>query len=276
MPDTTERAWAASTPRKRSPEECEDASAIKSVASALDVLECFATDGDLGVSDVARRLGIAKSTAHRALATMASRGFVEQDEQTGLYRLGLHIYELGQLAQARNTIRHAALPIMRQLAGQTGQTVNLGVPDGADVVFVERLEFGPGGQILSHAGRRFPAHTTSSGKVIAAFNPLVLQARLRAGFPPRVSHTIRTSEEFLTVIDKVRRDGYAISVGESFDGATSVATPVLRHGVAVASISSFGLSDVLDPQVSRIVPLLRSAATRIAHAIPHDAQGARS
>ena len=87
-----DQAWCATTP-KRAQGDDHHGSGLKSVGSALDVLECFALDGELGVSDIARRLGVAKSTAHRLLQTLASRGFVEQDVQSGQYRLGLHVYE---------------------------------------------------------------------------------------------------------------------------------------------------------------------------------------
>ena len=93
-----EHAWCATTP-KRSAVPDPNGSGLKSVGSALDVLECFATDGELGVSDIARRLGVAKSTAHRLLQTLASRGFVEQVAHSAQYRLGMHVYELGALAQ---------------------------------------------------------------------------------------------------------------------------------------------------------------------------------
>ena len=268
MPERTEAPWAASTPKRFRSSSPEAAGSLKSVGSALDVLECFATDGDLGVSDVARRLGVAKSTAHRILSTLCSRGFVEQSPETGLYRLGLHIYELGQLAQARNGLRHAALPTVRQVAAQTGHTTNFGIPDGSDVVFVERIEVGAGGRLLSHAGRRYPAHTTSSGKVLCAYNPVVLEARLRAGFPPRVSHTVRSAEQFQRMMEQVRREGYAISRDESFDGAVSVAAPVLKNDVAVASISVFDTAERIDPDLDRLVPLLLAASRRIAKAIP--------
>ena len=147
-----EQAWCATTP-KRAHEADLHGSGLKSVGSALDVLECFALDGELGVSDIARRLGVAKSTAHRLLQTLASRGFVEQDAQTGQYRLGIHIYELGALALARNELRHVALPTLRQVAATTGLTVNFSVPDGPDIVFVERIENTDGVRLLGHFGR---------------------------------------------------------------------------------------------------------------------------
>lgn len=257
-------AWCATTPKRPSGVDPATTASLKSVGSALDVMECFAIDGELGVSDIARKLGVAKSTAHRLLQTLVSRGFVEQDRQTGLYRLGMHIYELGQLALERNGLRHAALPTLRQVAHTTGLTVNFAVPDGPDVVFVERIESPEGVRFLGHVGRRFPAHCTSSGKAIAAHNHDLEECRRRAGFPPRVSKTVRTEADWDQALAQVRRDGYAVSHSESFDGASSVAVPVLVHRLAIASVSLFGPSDVITPKVDRLVPVLIAASRRIA------------
>jgi DNA-binding IclR family transcriptional regulator len=264
---TQASAWCATTPKRANADGA--ASGLKSVGSALDVLECFATDGELGVSDIARRLGVAKSTAHRLLQTLVSRGFVEQDRESGLYRLGIHIYELGTLALARNALRHVALPTLRQVAATTGLTVNLAVPDGPDVVFVERIENTDGVRILGNVGRRLPGHTTSSGKSIAAFNPQADQARRTVGFPPRVGRTVRTEADWDRCLAQVRKDGYAVSTSESFDGTSSVAVPILDHrGVAIASISVFGPTESIAPHVDRLVPLLRAASTRITRSRP--------
>ncbi|WP_377639334.1 IclR family transcriptional regulator [Oryzobacter terrae] len=258
-----EQVWCSTTPKRS---QGHDAAGLKSVGSALDVLECFATDGDLGVSDIARRLGVAKSTAHRLLQTLASRGFVEQHADSGQYRLGIHLYELGELALARNTLRHVALPFLRQVATATGLTTNLSVVDGPDVVFVERIENSDGVRMLGHFGRRLPAHTTSSGKAIAAFDHAADLARRRAGFPPRVSHTVRTEADWDRCLEQVRRVGYAASTSESFDGASSVAVPVIVNRTAIAAVSIFGPTEVIAPQVERLVPVLVAASRRIARA----------
>ncbi|GAA3601497.1 IclR family transcriptional regulator [Marihabitans asiaticum] len=259
-----EDPWCTTTPKRVAPES----GGLRSVTTALDVLECFASDGDLGVSDIARRLGVAKSTAHRVLSTLAGRGFIEQDRDTGLYRLGLHLFELGMLVQARHPLRHAALPTLRQVAAQTGHTVNLGVADGPDVVFVERIEMGEGGRVLGHAGRRFPAHVTATGKALAAFDGELDRARRAAGFPPRARCTVRTEAQWDDTLQGVRLGGYAMAVDESFDGITSIAVPVLRGQHAIACVSVFGPTDAVHPQVDRIVPLLRAASRRISLATP--------
>lgn len=262
-----EAAWCATTPRSHTRDEIGLASGLKSVGSALDVLECFAADAELGVSDIARRLGVAKSTAHRLLQTLVSRGFMEQDRQSGQYRLGLHLYELGQLALGRNQLRHAALPTLRTVARATGLTVNFSVADGPDVVFIERLENAEGVRILGHFGRRLPAHCTSSGKILAAFHEPVFLARLAAGFPPRVGNTVRTAADWADVVAEARSRGFAQSHDESFAGASSVAVPVFDRGVAIASLSLFGPTDQVRPAIGQLVPLLTAASRRISKAL---------
>ncbi|SDB86413.1 DNA-binding transcriptional regulator, IclR family [Raineyella antarctica] len=241
---------------------------LRSVGSALDVLECFSVDGELGVSDIARRLDIAKSTAHRLLTTLCSRRIVEQNPHTGRYRLGIHLYELGHLAQARSDLRQVALPTMSELSRQTGYVVNLSVPDGADVVYIERLEVGPGSKLLAQSGRRLPSHVTSSGKVIAAYNADADRARREAGFPPRASSTIRSLPEWQSVLDDVRRVGYAHADNESYEGISTVAIPLLDLGQsAYAALSLLGPTERLGPQVPALARLLRSAAQRISRSL---------
>ena len=261
MSDPDDPLWVVSTPRRQ--EETPGAD-LRSVGIALDVLECFTTDAELGVTDIARRVGVAKSTAHRTLATLVRRAYVEQGPATGKYRLGIHVYELGQLAQARSALRHAALPVMRYVSDTTGLTVNLSVPDGADMVFVERLEKPGLEQHLEHIGRRLPAHVTSSGKVVAAFNLEVDTARRAAGFPPRVSRTVRSESDWERELDLARRHGFATSESESFNDVSTVAVPILNmRGLAIASLSLMGPTERIHVEIPRLAQLLRTESRRI-------------
>src|SRR5450631_20013 len=266
----SEPAWCTTTPRRSwRALGLPTTDGLKSVSAALDVLECFAVDGELGVSDIARKLGVAKSTAHRLLAALCLKGIAEQNPETGQYRLGLHLYELGQLAQARSILRHVALPTMTGLAQTTGLTVNLAVADGPDVVFLERLENSNDVGFLGHAGRRYPSHCTSSGKVIAAYNPEAAQARRDAGFPPRVSHTVRTQNDWDRQLVDVRRSGFAVSTSESFDEVTSIAVPILDpRRRAAAAVSILGASAEILPQLEQLTRLVQMAGRRISRALP--------
>lgn len=246
--------------------------ALKSVGSTLDVLDCFLTDDELGVSEIARALGVAKSSAHRMLSTLLSRGFVEQNPGTGRYRLGLHIYELGQISVSRSRLRQAALPIMEDLRQRTGQTVHLGVADGPDVVHLERTQSREGLDLLGAQPRRFPTHCSATGKVLAAFDPAIADARRRAGFPPITPNSVKCEAEWDATLTKVRRAGVAINRDEVASGAMSVAAPIFDGvGRARAALSIVGRTEVIERSESQITRLVVEAARRIGRIVPWQA-----
>lgn len=191
---------------------------VHSVATAIELLECFAQDEELGVSEIARHLGVAKSTAHRMLTTLVAGGLIETGLEPGRYRLGMRLYELGQLAVARNHIRAVALPTLVELRRRSGLTVQLAVPDGTDVVYAERLETNLGVGLLRRTGTRLPAHTTSSGKAIAAFNPAFADRIRAGGFPRRTSLSLRSRTAWDQVLADTRRQYGAISHDEATIG----------------------------------------------------------
>lgn len=237
---------------------------LKSVASALDLLDCFLDDEELGVTDVARRLNVAKSTAHRLLTTLASRGLVEQNPENGRYRLGLHLFELGHLALERIELRRRSKALLEHLREASGWTVHLSVRQGADSLFLERLVTLRGMKAIEQYRRRWPLHATSSGKVICAYDPEAAHARVEAGFPAFTAHTITSERAFATELKAIRRQGYAISRGELMPQLASVAAPVLDgHGIAIAAISITGdIADVGD-HPDRQARLVMAAAKRL-------------
>ena len=237
---------------------------LKSVAAALDLLDCFVTDEELGVSEVARRLGVAKSTAHRLLTTLASRELIEQNHENGKYRLGLHLFELGQLALTRVELRKRSLTLLEELREVSGWTVHLSVAQGADTLFLERLPTLRGMQAMEEYRRRWPLHATSSGKALCAYDPVAAQTRIEAGFPVFTANTISSERQFREELAKVRRQGYATASEEIMSRLASVAAPVLdQHGVAMAAISIQGSSDELGKNQDRQVRLVVMAAKRL-------------
>jgi DNA-binding IclR family transcriptional regulator len=241
---------------------------VKSVTAALDVLDCFADDVELGVSDIARRLGVAKSTAHRLLTSLRSRGLAERNPETGQYRLGVHLFELGQLAQERMRLRQAALPIMEELRQTSRSTVHLAIPGGADILYVERLETLRALQLMSCVPRRQPAHATSSGKAIAAYDPELAQRRRIAGFPALTPATIRTAADWDRALALVRRRGVAVSIGEAREGLSSVAAPVLdASGKAVAAISLVAPDEDVRTDLGRPARLVSVAARKLSQTL---------
>lgn len=242
--------------------------AVKSVMAALDVLDCFADSDELGVSDIARRLGVAKSTAHRLLTSLCTRGLADKNPETGQYRLGLHLFELGQLAQNRMRLRQAAMPLLEELRQVSGCTVHLAIPSGPDVLYVERLETLRGIPLMTKVGRRVAAHCTSSGKVIAAYDPELVRARKAAGFPALTDRSIRTEADYDRALAEVRRRGVATNLGEVLVGVSSVAAPVLDSGGrAQAAISLVGPAQELGPDLGRSARMVTVVARKLARSL---------
>lgn len=247
-------------------------SAVQSVCTAVDVLECLMREEELGVSDVARRLGVAKSTAHRLLSTLCSRDLAERNPDTGRYRLGMRLFELGQMASDRFPLRRAALPLLEELRQASGHTVHLGVADGADVIFVERLHNLAGIRLMADSGRRLPVHVTSVGKALAAFDPAVALARREAGFPRMTERTIAMAADWDRALAEIRRTGVAISIGESKPQLTSLAAPVRNaRGRAFAAISVAGPSQEFG-DFGRASRLVLTAAAKLAHTLSVNSQ----
>lgn len=242
--------------------------AVHSVTTALDVLDCFQYDEELGVTEIARRLGIAKSTAHRLLSSLCARGFTEKIPGTGHYQLGLHLYELGQLAQDRLPTRHLALPVLEELRVGTGQTVHLSMAEGADVIFIERLQTLRGIPLLGERHRRMPLHTTSAGKVLAAFNPDIADAAERAGFSRMTEQTVHDRRAWQRLLAEVRQRGYAVSDSENRAGLASVAAPILQaNGRATYAVSVAGPSEAIMPHAESLARVVTLAAQRISRRI---------
>jgi len=232
----------------------------RSVSIAVAVLECFLTTEELGASEVARRIGVAKSTAHRALSALAEGGLLDR-VPSGRYRLGLRLYDYGQLAIDRLLLRELALPILAGLRDQISETVQLGIPAGHEVLYVDRLEGKHGLRFHSDSYRRVLAHSSSSGKVIAAFNPAAHDAIVRQGLVRQTPHTVVHPARFEAQLDLVRRQGFILSTEETEVGLSSVAAPVFLDGadgrrIAVAAISIAG-------PTQRIAPMLKHLAPRV-------------
>lgn len=243
---------------------------LKSVASAIELLDCFVTDEELGVSQVARRLGVAKSTAHRLLTTLAAGGLIEQNPENGRYRLGLRLFELGHLALSRVELRRDSRALLEEMREISGLTVHLAVAQGADTLYLERLPTLRGMQAMSEYRRRWPLHATSSGKVICAYDPVATQARIAAGFPVFTPNTVATREEFLAQLAKIRRIGYATASEEVMLRLASVAAPVLdSQGFARAAISITGSVADLSANPDRLGRLVVTGAQRLSKMLQH-------
>lgn len=219
-------------------------STLSSVRNAARLLKEFSYGSrEIGVTELSRRLGIGKSTAHRLLHTLTEERLLERDPYTGAYRLGLAMYELGSVVSAHTDIHEACSPVIDQLRNATRETVQVAVLDGREVVYVERRESPQTIRLFGRVGHRNDAHCTSTGKVLLAFLPPERLETLLAGWtlPAQTPFTITDMDRLRTELEAVRRRGWAEQVNETEMGAASISAPV-RNGLGdvVAALSVAG------------------------------------
>lgn len=234
----------------------EDRQVLSSVTNAARLLKQFsARDREFGVSELARRLGLGKSTVHRLLVTLAEQNLVEQDEYTGRYRLGLAIYDLGAAVATGLDLHEAIMPSMEQLRAATGETVQVAVLDGREVVYIERLDSPNTLRLFLEVGRRNWAHCTGTGKVLLAYQSEVELEALLDGWElePVTPHTIADHRALREALRQIRAQGYAHNLGESEVGVLSVSGPIRDMSSRVrAAISVAGPQQRMDPMLDKI------------------------
>ncbi len=217
------------------------AGGLSTVRNAARLLKVFRSrEADLGVSELARRLGLGKSTVHRMLTTLVAEGLIEQDPRTGGYRLGIVMFELGQAVRVHMDLHAAVGQVLSELRAQTGESSQVGVLDGHEVVYVDRLESAHSLRLFTETGRRVPVHCTSSGKVLLAYLPEARRhAVLRtAPLTALTPHTITSREQLVAELARVRQRGWAEAINEREIGIASIAAPVRDvTGEVVAAIS---------------------------------------
>jgi IclR family transcriptional regulator, acetate operon repressor len=237
---------------------------VQSVERALELLEALAEPGEAkGVSELARATGLPVATIHRLLATMVSRGYVRQDAGSHKYTLGSHLIRLGEAA-ARDFAQFAR-PYLAELMEASGETANLAMLEDGQVAYVAQVASRHHRvRMFTEVGRRVHPHTSGVGKVVLAFRPRAeVEALLaRTGLPPRTPRTITDPARFLTELDKVASQGYAIDSGEEEVGVRCLAVPVFGMGGSVAAMSvSAPEGRLQDRDIERVLPeMLRISA----------------
>ena len=239
---------------------------VQSVDRAAAILEILARDGEAGVTEVARELGVHKSTASRLFAALDRRELVAQDAARGKFRLGVGILRLAGAAGRGLDVVQESRPVCQALAKAVGETVNLAILSGRDALYLDQVA-GPAA-LSPHnwAGQRIPLHATSDGKVLLAYLPAAeVTDHLVPPLEHFTGHTITTSAEFPQVLAEVRRAGYATAVDELEEGLTAIAAPVRNaEGQVIASISASGPSfRIPADRIGALADSVRCAAAEV-------------
>ena len=245
---------------------------VQSVDRALIILEILARRRGAGVTEIGKELGVHKSTAFRLLAALESRGFVEQAQDRGSYRLGLGVVRLAGAVAAQLDVSRQGHAACERLAADLGETVNIAIRDSDRAVNVTQSR--GAASIASHdwVGRQTPLHATSSGKVLLAFAPPPVRAAvLGAPLERYTGATLTGAAELTDELDRAVVTGWAFTAEEYEVGLNAVAAPIRgADGSVIAALSVSGPAYRMDrssfPQIAeRVIAAADEVSGRMGH-----------
>lgn len=222
------------------PESSRARGLVQSVDRALDVLETLAAaEVALGVGELARAVNLPQGTTHRLLRSLEQRGYVHQDASRK-YSVGTAALRLGDAAQ--QSVARSAKPYLQQLVAISGESANLAVLEGNDVVYVAQAPSPHSLRMFTEVGRHVTPHSTAVGKVLLAAlsRERALAVLRRTGLSRHTENTIVDLDALLAELDLTQERGWGVDEGEQEVGVRCVAVPVAQRGRVVASLSLSG------------------------------------
>ncbi|MFC1889282.1 IclR family transcriptional regulator [Thermodesulfobacteriota bacterium] len=248
---------------------------IQSVSHALDVLEEFKGDiVELGVTELSKKLKLHKNNVFRLLATLESRGYIEQNKSTENYHLGLRSLELGQTFIKQMGLLRQAKPIIERLCDDCGETTYLAIMRNQDVIYLDVAEASQTVRVASRVGLRLPTYCTAAGKVVIAFRPEEeIKKFLPDGLEKKTPGTIVDEKRLMDHLKKVAKQGYAIDNEEFEVGVKCVAAPVRDYtGQVIAGISVSGPMMRMDQKKisETVIPAVLNAGEQLSRRLGHN------
>ena len=216
---------------------------MKSAQKLFMVLEALCMHGDAGVTELSLKLGLGKSAIHRFLSALVKLGYVRKNSDNGKYYATLRVFQIGAMVRGRLRLVNLARPYMEELGRETHETINLGLFEEGEVVYIDKVESVETLRIDLAVGRRVPAYCTALGKVFLANLPEEdLEAYLsRQNLRTLTKNTITSAGELRNGLEQVKADGFAIDNGELDEGIKCIAAPIRdESGRVIAAISIAG------------------------------------
>lgn len=241
---------------------------IQSVFRALKILEYVAEHGNaVGLTDISKGMELSKSTTHGLVATLEKYGYMEQNEITGKYSLGLKTFELGQSYVSGLDLREIALPELKVLSEKYQETAHLAILSGDDVVYIDKVDGSRSIGIRSRVGGRNPAYCTGVGKALLSG---LSDQRIETMYSDKqmtryTPNTIVELKELLAQVGKVRQQGYAMDMEEIEMGLRCIAAPIKDgNGNVIAAVSLSGpASRITDAKIQLLIKDVREVAGHI-------------
>lgn len=216
---------------------------VKSLYKAISLLDCF-MDGtpELGVTELAQKTGMLKSTVSNILATFEVSGIVEKDRLSGKYRMGVKLLEYSNQIYLDNNLRRVLHPVMERLANLCGETVYLATFYGTEIIYLDSIFPRSNSTGKNLIGLRAPAYCTGIGKALLAYQaPELIDKVIHLELNAFTENTIVTAEEMEKELKRIRQRGYAVDNMEHEEGIRCVACPVFDYeGNAAAAVSVSG------------------------------------
>lgn len=240
------------------------AGGVQSLERAFDLLERMAdAGGEVGLSDLSHSSGLPLPTIHRLMRTLVACGSVRQLADRR-YSLGPRLIRLGE--SASGLLGRWARPHLARLVRETGETANMAVLDGDEVVYVAQVPSHHSMRVFTEVGRRVLPHATGVGKALLAHTPAedVRALLARTGMPAATERTITSPDAFLDALQRVRQTGYAMDDNEQELGVRCLAVTVPDSPVTAAISVSGPAGRVTESATDTIVPLLREVAGQLA------------
>lgn len=223
---------------------------IQSVDRALKILECFSRrENELGVTEIANKLDLHKSTTFGILSTLENKGYLNQNPENGKYKLGLKLFELGKLVEYGMDLRTSSLPYLKKLVDKYGETAHLAMRDGNQVIYIDKVEGERGIKMSSQVGKRAYMYCTGVGKAILAFMPekYMEETMKNIEFYSFTPNTIMNATDLKKELRKIRERKYCIDNEEIEVGLRCVAAPIMDYnGEAIGSVSVSGPTSRMD------------------------------
>jgi IclR family acetate operon transcriptional repressor len=255
--------------RGRTPTKPGNATAqVQSLTRGLSILEALGrAEGGLTLTDIAHRVTLAPSTAHRLLSTLEKMGYVYQAGDLGLWYVGLQAFAVGTTFLSNRDFVAQSHPYMRRLMEQSGETANLGILDGTEAVFIDQVQCREMMRTIVKLGSRVPLHASGVGKAIFASLPdEQIDAILKVKGLPRITdNTITSPETMWATVRVIRQRGWSFDDEEHAVGTRCVASPIYdEHAEVLGAISLAGPSSRLpDPRIKQLGPLVAHTAEEI-------------
>lgn len=237
---------------------------INSLIKSLNILEYLLEHGEMSILELSNLSGMGKSTVHRILGTFKTMDYVEQNKENNKYYATLKIFELGNKVANRIPLRKIARPYIEELYEKCHETVNLGIVDKNEVVFLDKIVTAEPLRIELEVGKRVPAYCSALGKAVMAFKEDLDVSQFT--FNKVTSNTIDSKEKLLKDFEDIRRKGYSLDDEEYIEGLICVAVPIkdqLNNPVAAISIATPAVR-MNEEKKQTYIKLLQEAALKIA------------